>query len=204
MKTSMDTQYNKADKTIRSIQRTTSGGEETAFSLLGRTPPPQALGSVCAMIRSTESIATQRRSMLFLDSISKASLTFFIKSPFSICLSMSDFYIYLFSWNTKLGLWRNLKAIDAWRFPWRTLFPHLIILNFHHLSDSRMRTNLFCNFKNAKPRSLDIWKEMEIANLSFTEITMSKHSYVSVTLYERCLHKTSHNRGPNIAKNPLI
>ena len=40
MKTSMDTQYNKADKTIRSIQRTTSGGEETAFSLLGRTPPP--------------------------------------------------------------------------------------------------------------------------------------------------------------------
>ena len=131
-------------------------------------------------------------------------LTFFIRSPFSICLSMSDFYIYLFSWNTKLGLWRNLKAIDAWRFPWKTLFPHLIILNFHHLWDSRMRTNLFCNFKNAKPRSLDIWKEMDITNLSFTEITMSKHSYVSVTLYERCLHKTSHNRGPNIAKNPLI
>ena len=70
----MDTQYTKADKTIRSIQRTTRGGEETAFSLLGRTPPhPQALGSVCAMIRSTQSIATLRRGMLFLDSISEAT-----------------------------------------------------------------------------------------------------------------------------------
>ena len=102
MKTSMDTQYKKADKTIRSIQRTTSGGEETAFSLLGRTPsppPPQALGSVCAMIRSTESIATQRRSMLFLDSISEASFHFLM-----FCLQK---YICLVLCRPVCNLWTN-------------------------------------------------------------------------------------------------
>ena len=65
---------------------------------------------------------------------------------------MSGFYIYLFSWNPKLGLWRILKAIDAWRFRGKTLFPNLIILYFHHLSDSRMRTDLFCNFKKCQTK----------------------------------------------------
>ena len=42
---------------------------------------------------------------------------------------------------------------------------------------------------------------MEIANLSFTEITIAKHSYVSVTLNERCPHRTFTIEGQILPKS---
>ena len=106
----------KLTKQLEAFREQQGVGRKRLSHYLVEPPHPQALGSVCAMIRSTQSIATQRRSMLFLGSISEAS--FHIRMLYLqkrdvlrclVCFIYCFFFLYL-SCNLWTGSWGYLRG----------------------------------------------------------------------------------------------